>query len=176
MQKPDPQIRKATAHHEAGHAVVAIATGIMRLDGPIECDARRAHVLTTGREDRIQAWTESGGDAGHWSELMAVIAAAGSEAESRYLRQAGGEVNELRLRRTADKDAREVLDLFGPGAWSLYRRKAGELMARPEIWEAVERLAEKLLCCWPDPLPASEAHRLVHAIEPSKPLVKLDIG
>lgn len=166
--------REATAHHEAGHAVVAIATGIMRLDGPIECDAKRAHVMTKGREDRIQDWMERGGDEARWNEMKAIVAAAGAAAESRYLREAGRKVDRKRLLADACQDVAEVTDLFGAEAWEKYREKAGRMIAQADIWDAVKLLASHLLRRWPEPLAAAEVHELLQPIEPATPRLRLE--
>ncbi len=117
---------------------------------------------------------EHGGDEALWNEMKAIVAASGSVAEGRYLREAGRKVDERRLLSDAGADVAEIEELFGADAWAGYHKKAGRVIARPDIWDAITSLAAALLEIWPKPLSAEEAHRLVRSIEPAAPRLSLD--
>ena len=137
MEPPTPQYDEATAYHEAGHAVVALA-----LDRPVH----RVSVLP-GRElvGKCEFGKGVSRPSDDWLEREILIALAGMAAEARhtgtYDRGAAG--RDLRLvRRLAVQRAGERQ------ADRLERRllaKTENLLADDGHWLAVEQIAAELL-------------------------------
>lgn len=167
-----PATIEATAYHESGHAVIAIATGMMRIDGPLAYMAGdQAHVPVVGRDDREHAFLESGGSERAYAELLAIVSAAGTEAERLYLIGLGQAPDPRQLFAGAHADVKAVGKLVGNGQWNDYRAKACAILQRPEIWDAVSSLAEALIASWPEPLAVADAMNLIGVIEPAAPIV-----
>jgi ATP-dependent Zn protease len=129
---------EATAYHEAGHAVVALALG--RPVQRVTIVADREHLGTCAFRKAVFRPSED------WLEREALIALAGLAAEARFtgvyeLDGAARDrryVLELAQRRTGDARKAERLE----------RRllaKTEHLLAQEEIWRAVTRLAAELL-------------------------------
>jgi ATP-dependent Zn protease len=129
---------EATAYHEAGHAVVALALG--RPVQRVTILADREHLGTCAFGKAVFRPSED------WLEREALIALAGLAAEARFtgVYQFDGAakdrryVLELALQRTGDARKAERLE----------RRllaKTEHLLAQEEIWGAVTRLAAELL-------------------------------
>jgi ATP-dependent Zn protease len=130
--------RAATAYHEAGHAIVALALG--RPVQRVTILADRDHLGTCAFGKAVFRPSED------WLEREALIALAGLAAEARY-----SGVYELDA---AAKDRRYVLSLArertgdARKAERLERRllaKTEHLLAQDDYWLAVERLAAELL-------------------------------
>jgi plasmid stabilization system protein ParE len=127
----------ATAYHEAGHAVVALALG------------RPVHgVSVLANRDRLGLCEFKKGvfrPSEDWVEREILIALGGIAAEAIHTGTYGWE--------EADRDLQYVRDLAerraGPRqAERLERRmlaKAEHLLAKPACWRAVEMVAEELL-------------------------------
>ena len=133
-----PADDEATAYHEAGHAVMALALG--RPVAGVSTRAAREHLGLCAFGKAVFRPSED------WLEREALIALAGLAAEARhtglYEHEAAGKdleyVEELALQRagSARKAQRLVRRLLA---------KAEHLLAREENWRAVERLAAELL-------------------------------
>jgi ATP-dependent Zn protease len=135
MQQPSPE---ATAYHEAGHAVIALALG--RPIQRVTILADREHAGTCAFGKAVFRPSED------WLEREALIALAGLAAEARLtgVYEMDGAAKDRRyvaeLARQRAGDARK--------AERLERRllsKAEYLLSREDNWRAVERLAAELL-------------------------------
>ena len=138
MSAVDQPADQSTAYHEAGHAVMALALG-----RPVACVSVRPGREFLGTCHFGKAVFRPSED---WLEREALIALAGPAAEARltgaYAWDAGAR----------DQTYAEGLALQRAGgarqAQRLMRRllaKAEYLLARPDNWRAVERLAAELL-------------------------------
>jgi ATP-dependent Zn protease len=138
MDKTPEEPRDATAYHEAGHAVMALALG-----RPVACvsilpDRRFLGVCEFGKA--VFRPSED------WLEREILIALAGIAAEARHTGEYAWDA--------ADRDRAYALGLAAERAGSyrkaerLLRRllsKAEYLLGRAENWPAVEKLAAELL-------------------------------
>lgn len=137
MEQPPPSFDEATAYHEAGHAVVALA-----LDRPVH----RVSVLPN-RERLGQCEFAKGRfrPTEDWIEREILIALAGLAAEARHSGSYGWE--------EAERDLRYVRKLTvqraGPrAAERLERRmlaKTENILADDGHWRAVELIAAELM-------------------------------
>jgi ATP-dependent Zn protease len=131
-------LRRITAYHEAGHAVLALASG-----RPVDWVSIRPDRQFLGLCAFRKAVFRPSED---WLEREAIIALGGLAAEARF---AGAYCWE-----GAGRDYDYVFDLAksragrDKAADRLVRRflsKAEHLLARPGHWEAVEKIAAELL-------------------------------
>ena len=134
----DPPFDEATAYHEAGHAVVALALG-----RPIH----RVSVLPDGQFLGLCRFGKGVfRPSEDWLEREILIALGGIAAEARYTGDYAWDA--------ADRDRRYVRQLAAQRAGErqaerLERRllaKAEHLLAREGHWRAVELIAAELLC------------------------------
>jgi hypothetical protein len=138
MSAEPPAPDEATAYHEAGHAVMALALG-----RPVACVSVRPDHQYLGTCEFGKAVFRPSED---WLEREALIALAGAAAEARHSGDyAWG---------AAAKDLAYVEELARQRAGGerqaqrLLRRllaKAEYLLAREENWRAVERVAAELM-------------------------------
>src|SRR5437763_11314661 len=134
----DQPADRATAYHEAGHAVMALALG-----RPVACVSVRARRQFLGTCAFGKAVFRPSED---WLEREMLIALAGLAAEARY---SGDYAWDGAVR---DRDYAEDLARQRGGsvrkAQRLLRRmlsKAEHLLAQEENWRTVERIAAELL-------------------------------
>src|SRR4051794_39535522 len=129
---------EATAYHEAGHAVAALALDRPVVKVSIEPDRERAGICAFGKS--VFRPSED------WVEREMLIALAGLAAEARHT----GEYDHD----AAERDLRYARSLSRGRAGNerqaerLERRllsKVEHLLAREENWQAVERIATELL-------------------------------
>jgi hypothetical protein len=135
----EPQNEEATAYHEAGHAVVALALG-----RPVERVSIRPDRLRLGRCEFRKGMFRPSED---WLEREILIALGGIAAEARHTGAYAWD--------GAARDRQYVRDLAVQRAGArqaerLERRllaKAEHLLAQEGHWEAVELIAAELLRC-----------------------------
>lgn len=151
--------RAQTAFHEAGHAVLAFITGVIEIDGPIvTSDVNQAEVPLRVDRSRCMARAEQFGGVefvDHKFE-QAIISAAGSEAQRKYMRLEGIEIDEAALFQGAHGDVKRVQELLGPGRWNEVCSVASAYLEKPAIWKVVHTLALAILRI-DRPLTANEA-------------------
>lgn len=139
QQPPSPQ-DQATAFHEAGHAVAALALDRPVVAVSIEPDRDRLGICAFGKP--VFRPSED------WLEREVLIALAGMAAEARhtgeYDREAAGRdlvyARKLSLQRAGNERQAERLE-------KRLLSKAENLLERPAHWRAVERIAAELLRC-----------------------------
>lgn len=137
---------KSTAYHEASHAVLAYITGVYHMEG---IDLRGAERAWAGvrRDLRFSAAREianKGLRINHDLE-EAIIAAAGSEGQRRYIAIQGRKLDDLALSKGAAGDKEEVEKLLGPDQWDRVCARAAFYLGQPKIWGLVQMLAAELL-------------------------------
>jgi ATP-dependent Zn protease len=138
MEPPEPEHDQATAYHEAGHAVMALALGRPVAGVSVRPDRRFLGLCEFGKA--VFRPSED------WLEREMLIALGGIAAEARHTGEYAWDA--------ADRDLAYAEDLAADRAGDrrkaqrLLRRmlsKAEHLLSREENWRAVEALAAELL-------------------------------
>lgn len=164
----------ATAHHEAGHAVLAISTGIMQVYAPITYAAgSKAAVPLMGMTSRSNRFTMRGGTEAHFDDMMATVSAGGFAAEWRYHQDAWHVPNGAQMQCGAYGDLASIVSVFGSGHWDAFRAKADVVISDPVIWDAVQKLASVLLLTWPNPVSVAAVYATVGHVDPGFPMLSL---
>lgn len=164
----------ATSHHEAGHAVLVISTGIMEVDAPITYAAgSMAAVPITGMASRRIRFATRGGTMAHFNDMIATVSAGGFAAEWRYHQDAWQIPNAKQMQLGAHGDLASIVNLFGSGHWNAFRAKADVVISDPVIWGAIQKLASVLLLTWPNPVSVAAVYAAVGHVDPGFPRLSL---
>lgn len=169
---PIPATIDATAHHEAGHAVLAISTGIMEVYATITYAAgSMAAVPITGMASRQHRFAMRGGTAAHFDSMIATVLAGGFTAEWRYHQDAWQIPNAKQMQLGAHGDLASIQSLFGSGHWNAFRAKANAVISDPVIWGAIQKLASTLISTWPNPVSVAAVYAAVGQVDPGFPML-----
>lgn len=143
----------ALAYHEAGHAVLAVRSKYLKLDGPVsfqkaECPAA-IDWSTVPDAERAKACYE-----------LCIAAAAGMEAEIQYHIVSGSSYEGRVLFMGAHGDVSLIRSIFDSGSIGEFRSLARTRLL--SVWPVVDQVAQHLINISPSDLGAEEATRLVN--------------
>ena len=136
MPSPPPEL-VATAYHEAGHAVVALALGrpVHRVSVRAVMDRLGQCEFKKGRHQPTDDWVED--------EILISLAGLAAEARATGVYERGGAARDLRFARTL------MLQRASERSLDRYERrmlaKVENLLADDGVWRAVELIAAELL-------------------------------